>query len=285
MIKFVLKISLISLFALGVLLGLYATCIEPFRLNVTEWTVETPQWTNPKPLKIALISDTHIIWPSMTPAHLEDIVARTNALKPDVILLLGDYVGTHHFGLQIDPKDGIAPLQKLAAPCGVFAVLGNHDFHEGMKGWPEALQRTKKIRVLQNQAVPVTCNNQAFWVAGLGEYRMSEADIPKTLKQIKSKSPVILMMHEPDSFPETPDSIALNVAGHTHGGQIVLPLIGMVPAVIPSKYGTRYAYGHITENGKNLVVSSGLGMTGLPMRFMRPPEITLVTLSGQKFKK
>jgi uncharacterized protein len=267
-------------FAVLTLLGCYASLVEPRLLKVSEWSVTTEKWTNPKSLKIALITDTHAIWPWMTEKHLERIVEKANQLKPDVILLLGDYVGTHPFGLQLKPEDGVAPFKNLTAPCGVFAVLGNHDIHDSV-GWPQALQSTG-IPVLQNDAVSLNCEGSRFWVAGLEEIWWQESDIGKTLSQVTDNHPVIMAMHNPDSFPSIPPSVALSVAGHTHGGQIRFPFIGSVAAVIPSQYGERYVYGHIVENGKDLVVSSGLGMTGLPLRFMTRPEIALITLEGSR---
>ena len=85
-------------------------------------------------------------------------------------------------------------------------------------------------------------------------------DLPGALAQIGDKAPVILLAHEPDIFPSVPDRVALTICGHTHGGQIALPLLG--PLYVPSRYGTRYAYGHVRENGRDLIVSAGLGMSG-----------------------
>ncbi len=264
--------------AAGGLLGLYAACIEPFTLKVVRWTVPTEKWGAQAELNILLMSDTHVIWPSMTPAHLQQIVREANALKPDLILLLGDYVGTHPFGLQVDPAEGVAPLKNLSAPCGVYAVIGNHDMHPPL-GWPEALAAAG-IPVLENQARAVTCGGRSFWVAGLEDIWWQHADSAKAMGAITGRNPVIMMTHNPDSFPDMPSSIALGVAGHTHNGQIRFPFIGAVEAVIPSKYGKRYLYGHINEDGKDYVVTGGLGMSGLPLRFLAPPELALVTLKG-----
>jgi uncharacterized protein len=260
----------------GFVLGLYAAFVEPFMLRISEQTIATQKWDGRENLKIALVGDIHIIRPWMTPAHLEKIVRRVNQLEPDIILVLGDYVGTHPFGLQVAAEEGLAPLKALAAPCGVFAVLGNHDFHGGMR-WPQALIATG-IPVLQNESRQVTCHGDVFHVAGLEELWMQNASIEKALSGVTG--PVILMMHNPDSFVNVPAGVTLSVAGHMHGGQVRFPLIGAVTAVLPSKYGRRYLYGHITEDGKDLFVTSGLGMTGLPIRFLTPPEIAVVTLTG-----
>lgn len=190
--------------------------------------------------------------------------------------MLGDYVATHPFGLQIAPVDGVAPYKRLSAPCGVYAVLGNHDLHPASE-WPDALIKTD-IPVLNNRAVSVTCEDSRFWIAGLEELWWGNADIEKALANTADKNPVFMIMHNPDSFPEIPASVALSMAGHTHGGQVRLPFFGSLSFVVPSKFGNRYVYGHIHEDGKDLVVSSGLGMTGLPIRFWNPPEIAIVTV-------
>jgi predicted MPP superfamily phosphohydrolase len=271
------RIAMIIL-VIGLFLGFYASCVEPFQLKVTTWSVTTPKWDNPKPLKIAILTDMHMIWPWMTPGHLERIVKATNDLHPDIVLLLGDYVGTHFFGKQIAPVAGVAPLKNLTPACGVYAVTGNHDLHPP-RGWIEAL-RSADIPVLENQTRPVNCHGQKFWIAGLEDLWWQHPDARKTVADVKDRHPVIMMMHNPDIFPTIPDSIALSVAGHTHGGQVKFPFIGAIASVIPSQYGKRYLYGHIIEEGKDLIVSSGLGMTGLPIRFMTPPEISFVSLQS-----
>jgi predicted MPP superfamily phosphohydrolase len=91
-------------------------------------------------------------------------------------------------------------------------------------------------------------------------------------------APIVMMAHEPDIFPQVPDRVSLTISGHTHGGQVVVPFLGR--PIVPSEYGPRYAYGHIVEDGRNLVVSGGLGLSVLPVRFGVPPEIVLLELGG-----
>lgn len=252
--------------------------VEPFRLRVSKWDVSTEKWSGNDDLKIAILTDMHMIWPWMTPGHMRKIIERTNALNPDIILLLGDYVATHPFGLQLEPLAALEPFKNLSAPCGVYAVLGNHDLHPP-SNWPEALAQTG-IPVLRNQALQLDCADRKFWIAGLDELWWAETDIGKTMAEITDENPVIMMMHNPDSFPDTPQRVALSVAGHTHAGQVRVPFIGSLAAVVPSKYGNRYVYGHIVEDKKDLVVSAGLGTTGLPIRFLNLPEIALITLKS-----
>jgi hypothetical protein len=107
-------------------------------------------------------------------------------------------------------------------------------------------------------------------------YKTSGADdLEGTLRQIKDSSPAILIAHEPYIFPKVPSRITLTLAGHTHGGQVYIPFVGR-PAIQAQH--SRFAYGHVEEEGRHMIVSSGLGLSGLPVRFLVPPEIALVTL-------
>ena len=102
-------------------------------------------------------------------------------------------------------------------------------------------------------------------------------DLNATLAKVTDDAPVILMIHEPDAFTEVPSRVALTLAGHTHGGQV--RIFGYSP-VVPSAYGNRFAYGHVVEDGRHLIVSGGLGCSVLPVRFGVPPEINLIELGA-----
>jgi uncharacterized protein len=126
-----------------------------------------------------------------------------------------------------------------------------------------------------------------FWFAGLGDqlaHRLGHGrfrgidDLRGTLAQVGTDDPVVLLAHEPDIFPRVPPRVALTLCGHTHGGQIRLPLIW--PAFVPSKYGASYAYGHVIEDGRHLIVSGGLGTSVIPARLGVPPEIVHVVLGA-----
>jgi predicted MPP superfamily phosphohydrolase len=99
-----------------------------------------------------------------------------------------------------------------------------------------------------------------------------------TLAQVRTDDPVLLLVHEPDIFPRVPDRVALTLAGHTHGGQIRLPFIW--PAFVPSKFGKRFAYGHIVEDGRHMIVSGGLGTSVVPARLGVPPEVVRIELGA-----
>ena len=100
-------------------------------------------------------------------------------------------------------------------------------------------------------------------------------DLDGTLAQVSDDAPVVLLAHEPDIFPRVPRRVSLTLSGHTHGGQV--RFFGYAP-VVPSRYGNRYAYGHVVEDGRNIIVSGGLGCSIMPVRFGVPPEIVVVDL-------
>ena len=142
-----------------------------------------------------------------------------------------------------------------------------------------------RIPVLENDAVLLDDGGRRFWLAGLGDQLAhwigpgnfeGVDDLPATLARVTTDDPVILLVHEPDIFTEIPPRVALTLAGHTHGGQIVLPF--MPPLWTPSQYGARFAYGHIVEQGRHMIVSGGLGCSKVPLRLGVPPEIVRVTL-------
>lgn len=285
-------------------LGGYAVA-EPWRLNVTRYALTPPNWPKGLKLRCAVIADLHACEPWMGEARIRQIVARTNSLSPDVTLLLGDYEAGHKLSQMSKPVESsvwAGVLGGLRAPLGVHAVLGNHDWwHDAevqrRRGGPVpaavALEKVG-IPVYQNNAVRLTKDGQPFWIAGLGDQwafwprkmpspvnrmRIYEGvdDLAGTLAQVKDDAPVILMAHEPDIFPRVSDRVALTVSGHTHGGQITFA--GYAP-VVPSRYGRRYVYGHVVEENRSIIVSGGLGCSGMPIRFGRPPEIVLIELGG-----
>jgi uncharacterized protein len=270
-----------------------------------------------------VIADLHAIDPWMNLPRVAQIVARTNALEPDAVLLLGDYMpnaGMQYWakrvgGGVIPPEYWAAELGRLRAPLGVHAVLGNHDWWEDIAAQQRgcgpvqaglAMERFG-ISVYENDVVRLSKQGAPFWLAGLGDQAalLTDASYPRrhsaaearttsyaegyvgvddlagTMQQITDDAPVVLMAHEPDIFArmgDIGDRVSLTVCGHTHGGQV--RLLNYAP-IVPSRYGGRYAYGHIVEEGRQLVVSAGLGCSGLPIRFGAPPEIVIIDVGSE----
>ena len=284
--------------ALGVSTTAYGFGIEPERLKVTRYDLAPPQWPADFKLKIAVIADLHACDPWMSLKRIEGIVAHTNALGPDITLLLGDYVAGHRKVTRFIPaEEWAAVLATLKAPLGVHAVLGNHDWWEDKDvqraghGLPIAGRALESagIPVYDNDAKRLSKDGRPFWLTGLGDQlaymparrfrpvrRIGVDDLGATLAKVTGGAPVILMAHEPDIARRVPSRVALQLSGHTHGGQV--RLAGWSP-IAPS--GRELAYGHIRKDC-DVVVSGGLGCSIMPFRLGVPPEIVLVTLGGAK---
>ncbi|AWB22521.1 metallophosphoesterase [Methylobacterium currus] len=286
----------------GISTGAYATGIEPFRQVVTAYAIKpnpAAPWPAGLSLRIAVLTDIHACDPWMSLERIAGIVAATNALGADLVVLVGDFVAGQHYVTRYIPAAEWAPvLAGLTAPLGVYAVLGNHDWWED----PAALRRgagpteagtaltRNGIRVLSNEALPLATRAGPVWLAGLEDQlallpvrrrtargRVGLHDLPATLAAVPDGAPMILLAHEPDIFAEVPARVALTLSGHTHGGQV--RLFGWSP-VVPSRYPRRYVYGHVRE-ASDLVISGGLGLSIAPIRLGVPPEIVMVELGAE----
>jgi predicted MPP superfamily phosphohydrolase len=282
----------------GVGLTGYATAYEAgMRLDLTPYDVSSPHWPDEFPLKIAVIADIHACEPWMPAERIGAIVDLANAQKPDLTVLLGDFVGKQHFVTRYVPPGAWAEqLARLEAPLGVYAILGNHDWWSAaMPTDPpddaqsvRATLRSVRIPILENRAIRLSLRNRPFWLVGLGDqlahrlgphHTRGDDDLGAALREIRDDAPTILLAHEPFVFPRVPDRVALTLCGHTHGGQVNFPIIGA--PFTPRARGVKpYVYGVYAEGARRLVVSGGLGTSHLPVRIMRPPEVVSVTLRG-----
>jgi uncharacterized protein len=269
-----------ALFAAAILAGalaLWAFWLEPASLRVTTYRVSLPRWPAAcSGLSIAVISDLHVGSPFNGVDKLERIVAETRGAEPDLVLLAGDYViqgvGGGHF---VAPEIIGEKLGQLAAPLGVFAVLGNHDWWLDGPRVQRAFEKNG-IEVLENRAVQVRRGDCAFWLAGIGDFWEGRPDVNGALASLPSDAAALVLTHNPDVFPDVPERVALTIAGHTHGGQVRVPLVGR--PVVPSMHGERYAIGTVVEGSRHLFVTPGIGTSILPVRFLVPPEISLLEL-------
>ncbi len=287
-----------ALFIAGLSLGGYAFGIEPvLRMNITRYRLSPPRWPRDFNLKIAVVADIHACEPWMSISRIRDIVSETNALQADVILLLGDYVSSMKFVTgTVTADEWSRELGQLKAPLGVHSILGNHDWWADLNaqkrraGPVYARTALEKVGfpVYENDAVRLTKDGWPFWLAGLADqvaFKVRDRlgrrrlrgidDLPGTLAKVTDDAPIILLAHEPDIFPQVPDRVSLTLSGHTHGGQV--RMFDYSP-VVPSRFGNRYAYGHVIEDNRHLIVSGGLGMSIMPVRFGSPPEIVMIEL-------
>jgi predicted MPP superfamily phosphohydrolase len=294
----------------------WAFLVEPELLFVRQVRVESAAWKG-APVRLGVISDIHVGNPHMSADRVARIVDRMNGLHPDLVLLVGDYISGHLKPDERTPEQnrtidqGIAALGRLEAPLGTIAVLGNHDWwYDGPR--VEKSLRDAGVTVLENAAQEVDAPEERFWVAGLADFDSTRAkpDWKKALAAAPAGADVIGLGHWPDVFgvmvkrasltplpkaaglaglggAETPTAtpaggipfVALTVAGHTHCGQINIPLLGRIPI---SPAAARWPCGLYEEQGRFLYVTGGVGLSGIPARFRAPPEIAVITLSGRR---
>lgn len=273
----------------GLLSAGYAFGVEPaWRLRVQHWQVRPRGWTA-GPLRIVVLADLHLGRPHVGLGRLSQVVRVAQAQNPDLVLWLGDYAAGHRFVTAPVPIVEAAPVMaRLTGRLGRFAVLGNHDWWDDLAAQRRGGGPNLYATALEGQGIPVLSNRalrlEGFWLAGVedqlalrvrGGFRGLN-DLPGTLAQVTDHAPVILMAHEPDIFPAVPDRVALTLSGHTHGGQV--RLFGWSP-VVPSRHGNLYAWGHVQQGDRHLVVSGGIGCSILPVRLGMPPEITVIDLA------
>jgi predicted MPP superfamily phosphohydrolase len=272
-----LRWLLVLLLAVGVSLAGRAFWWEPRQLVVREVAIDLSCWTG-DPLRIAIASDLHIGSPGVGIDRLDALVARINAARPDVVLLLGDYVIQGVIGGRFVPPEAIAErLRGLQAGHGTYAVLGNHDW------WLDAPRVARAFRgagipVLEDASVRIDRDSGPFWLTGITDFWEGKHDVAGALRPVSDDAPVVAMTHNPDVFPGVPPSVCLTVAGHTHGGQVFLPLLGR--PIVPAR--KRYAAGDITEDGKRMFVTTGIGTSIFPVRFRVLPEVVVLRVSSAR---
>jgi uncharacterized protein len=258
-------------------LGARTFYVEPRRLVVRRDEVALAHWPAALDgLRVGALADVHGGVPYVGRAQVARAVDRLLAEAPDLVVLLGDFVDASVLWRgRLAPEVVAAELGRLRAPLGVVAVLGNHDWRAtGDRMW-RALA-AEGITVLENRAVAVEARGSRFWVGGVADVRHRRADPEGTVAQVPVGEPVLLLAHDPDVFPHVPARVALTISGHTHAGQVAIPLLRR--PIVPSWYGERYAHRHVVEGGRRLYVSSGLGTSGLPARLLAPPEVVVLTL-------
>lgn len=282
-----LRAALAAVLVLFVALAAWAFWWEPSSVTVRRVSLSVPRWREgQRGLRVAVLTDLHVGSPYMGLDKLRRVVERTNEERADVVLLLGDFVigdkkegggaeGGVVGGTFVEPEPIAAELKNLRAPLGVYAVLGNHDWWFDGERMTRALEGVG-LTVLENRAVRVGGDGRGFWLGGVADLWTRRPDIEGTLGQVNTDEPVILFTHNPDIFPGVPSRVSLTLAGHTHGGQVNIPLIGR--PMVPSNFGQRYAFGHVVEGGRHLYVSGGVGTSIIPARFRVPPEILILTL-------
>lgn len=237
-------------------------------VGLASWPAGAP------PLRVALLSDIHVAGPDMPPDRLGRIVAQINAQRPDLVLIAGDLVSDKRVATQrYEVAEAVAPLADLRARLGVVAVLGNHDHWRDTAAFRRALPRVR-VRVLANEIVRAG----PLLIAGADDPYTGRADVAALVRAVAGRrGPVVTLSHSPDIVPKLPARFGLVLAGHTHCGQIALPLIG--PVATMSDHGDRYACGLVREGRRSTIIGAGLGTSLLPLRYGVPPDWWMITLA------
>src|ERR1044072_467897 len=251
--------------------------IEPGRLVVREQTIQIDSWPQQLDgLRIVVLSDIHADDWFVYDKKLRTIVERTNQMQPELIVILGDYMSSNgRVTRRVEPEHFGAILKDLHASLGVYSVLGNHDWWYSGVQVRRGLEKNG-IQVLENEVIHFDARGTQLWLVGLADLWTRKQTVDDTIAMVPEGAPVIALTHNPDIFPDVPPRIPLLLAGHTHGGQVRLPLIGSV--VESSEYGDRYVMGEVFENNHHLFVTTCIGTSIVPVRFGVPPEIVLLTI-------
>ena len=267
-------------------LAAWSVLVEPRWVARRELQATLRKWQQGQPLRVAVAADWHFtrnaLWRVMTVERARGIVDEINAAHPDLILLPGDFIADRDFtpGAHRTAEDAIAAeLGRLKAPLGIVAVLGNHDWHHGGAAFTGALRR-RGITVLENEAQPLA--GTPLWIAGVGDHSTGHSRPADALRGVPANVPVLVLMHDPASLMDMPPVPGLIVAAHTHGGQVYLPGIGA--PIVPGAAPRAWAYGWITHGDNRMYVTSGLGVSILPVRFNMRPEWVMFTLGPQPEK-
>ncbi|WP_415831335.1 metallophosphoesterase, partial [Deinococcus frigens] len=261
---------------------------QAYHFGVTHHTRALPGLT--RPLRVAFLTDLHyglFIYGGSVRAWVD----AANAARPDLIVLGGDQMD---YRADEAPAALLAELRRLKAPLGVYGVWGNHDYGSFGKyysprygparaDWP---QRRESLRAAYAEAGVTILRNEGravredLYLGGVDDLWVGEVDLGAALAGKPLAGATLLVSHNPDLLPSLPARLGLVLSGHTHGGQIRLPLIGA--AVVPSRYGQRYAMGWVTgAHGTPAYISRGLGLSGVPLRNLCEPEVAVFTLTPQ----
>lgn len=269
-----IAIFLAPLVGAAALLLLYMYSVALGDPVVRRAAIALPDWpAGAPPIQVLFLSDSHVAGPDMPPKRLSRIVAGLNGLRPDLVLIAGDFVSDKRLSTRrYGGIEAISPFGRLKARLGVYAVYGNHDHWRGL-GEIKAGLNAARIRLLDNGAASVG----PLSLGGVDDAFTSHDNIRATVDAMRHRAGArVLLSHSPDVVPAVPPDISLILAGHTHCGQIRLPLIGAVATM--SDYGERFACGLSSHGHTRVITSAGLGTSLAPLRLGAVPDVWLITL-------
>ena len=274
-IKFLIKTAIVLIVLALITLG-YARFVEPYSLECTEAEIHSPLISaDENPLKLAIFGDTHFGF-NYDVDDFEKVIAEIEKVSPDIIVFTGDLVDDLNT-YKGDLAEISEVLSKLQAPLGKFAVYGNHDYSKSGNSIYADIMTAGGFKVLINEGIELTDYNTVVY--GIDDCLIGYGD-PTFLQYADESKFNLVLCHEPDVFAETLDyNVSLMVSGHTHGGQIKLPVyVEPISSLFLPPYGRQYVSGMYEESGSALYVTHGIGTTKLPLRFMATPELAFISI-------
>ena len=247
---------------------------------VRHYSLTLPGWpVLPRAMRIAFLSDFHV------GSHTDDIARYTAIAKdvaaflPDVVLFGGDYVNMQLAGRgRVPPRVIARLLARMMGRHGRFAVLGNHDYCYGEQEVAAALH-AHGIAVLDHGRGSVNVGRHSIDVVGLPDAHVVRERGRTLLQSLAMDRPTIVLAHDPVWFKDVPRGPHLTLAGHTHGGQIKFPGLGVIRN--SSRAPLRWSHGLVVEGGRHMIVTAGLGSSGVPLRVGVPPEYVIIEVNGR----
>ena len=241
-----------------ILMFIWSFYIEPNLIIVKKYNI-----CNINGLRIVFASDFHI---GKRDRHrLKRIVKKINELNPDLVLTGGDFIKGHNGKTTMQIEEQIKELKNIKAP--IITVLGNHDSWYDKYRVKKALEKIG-VTVLHN----TNTKFKNIYIAGVEDTQTSIPNVDAALEN--TESPRILLTHSPDIYYDVKEDVDLILAGHVHGGQVRVPIIGAL--ICPSKFGTKFSKGDYKETQNRMIVTSGLGTSILTVRFNNIPEIAVL---------
>jgi uncharacterized protein len=274
----VVKTIIFDIFLAGLGGSIYSTLIEPLWFDVVEVPISLPRL--PKAfsgLRVLQISDIHA-GEQFMPGHLGEVVQKILELKPDIVLITGDFVYSSPAMTDETLKTTQDLLAQISASMPVFAVMGNHDHWWNVDRVREMLQNAN-VKELANEFFTIHKDEAMLHVCGVDDFYERKSELEPILSGLPQEGCAILMAHEPDFADKSSISgrFDLQVSGHSHGGQVVIPFVG--PLVLPN-YGRKYPSGSYKVGNMHQYTNRGLGMVFPYVRFLCRPEITVFTLNS-----
>ena len=269
MLKKVFRSIIIFLLLFITCLGIYSACIEPSKIVVEEIQLST-EGVISEEVRIVQISDIHYS-NIVSIKKIQKAIQLVNSVEADIIVLTGDYI-TYDDSYFSELTE---ELSNLKAHYGIYAIWGNHDYCGNMEEMRIKFDEIG-INMLVNENKYISIGDCGFWLIGVGSYYENDVDLQKAMNDIPEQGMKILLCHEPDFVDNLSEAqIFLQISGHSHGGQVRLPLYG---ALMLPPLGEKYPIGLYKVNENYLYTNRGLGETNYKVRFNCKPEITLITL-------